>query len=257
MPALASVEMMLMELLRDIRVVLVQTVHSGNIGGVARAMKNMGLRDLWLVSPRQYPDPEASWRAAAASDVLDGATVVGTLAEAIAGCALVVGTSARERKIPWPIVEPRACARELLDVRAGGQPVAVVFGREDFGLNNEELQCCNLHVTIPSDPEYSSLNLAMAVQVMAYELRLEALAREGISTEVAWDQPLATADDLERLYVHFEATAIALGFLDPERPRQLMPRMRRLFGRSRMDVMELNVLRGMLAAMDDALQRKA
>ncbi|HEY9036123.1 MAG TPA: tRNA (cytosine(32)/uridine(32)-2'-O)-methyltransferase TrmJ [Pseudomonadales bacterium] len=245
-----------MQALEKIRIVLVNTVHSGNIGGVARAMKNMGLRDLWLVSPQRFPDPEASWRAVAAADVLDNARVVSTVDEAIADCALVIGTSARERKIPWPIVEPRECAGAALDVTAHQQPVAILFGREDYGLNNEELQRCNVHVTIPTDEAYSSLNLAMAVQIISYELRMAALAREGIEHPMRWDQPLATSDDLERLYAHFEATAIAVGFLDPERPRQLMPRMRRLFSRSHMDVMELNVLRGMLAAMDHALSQQ-
>ncbi len=245
-----------MQGLGNIRIVLVNTVHSGNIGGVARAMKNMGLRDLWLVAPQRFPDPEASWRAVSASDVLDDAHVVETLDEAVADCALVVGTSARERKIPWPIVEPRECASTVLDVAAGGQPVAVLFGREDYGLSNEDLQRCNVHVTIPTDDAYSSLNIAMAAQILVYEIRLAALARFGQELPVRWDQPLATANDLELLYEHFEATAIAVGFLDPERPRQLMPRVRRLFSRSRMDVMELNILRGMLAAMDKALAGK-
>ncbi len=241
--------------LERIRIVLVNPVHAGNIGGVARAMKNMGLRDLWLVAPQRFPDPEASWRAAAAVDVLESARVVASLGEAIADCALVVGSSARDRRIPWPLATPRDCAQAVLEV-AARQPVALLFGREDYGLSNEDLQRCNLHVNIPSDPAYSSLNLAMAVQVLAYELFTAAQARQQSAAPApAWDQPLATADELERLAVHFEQTAIALGFLDPQRPRQLMPRMRRLFGRSRMDAMEMNILRGLLAAMDAHLAR--
>lgn len=240
-----------MEILDRIRIVLVNPVHSGNIGGAARAMKNMGLDNLWLVAPQRFPDPEATWRAASATDVLDAARVVPTLDEAIAGCGLVVGTSARERRIPWPVCGPRECAGELLDV-AARQPVAILFGREDYGLSNDELQRCNLHVTIPTHDAYSSLNLAMAVQIIAYEIFSGAQARTGnAAVQQDWDQPLATAGDLELLYTHLEQTAIRTGFLDPARPRMFMPRMRRLFGRVRMDAMELNILRGLLAAMTE------
>lgn len=241
-------------MLERIRIVLVETVHSGNIGGVARAMKNMGLRDLRLVAPQRFPDPEASWRAVSAADVLDGAQVVATLDEAIADCALVVATSARERTIPWPVVTPRDCAPELLAVAAAGQPVAVLFGREDYGLSTADLQRCNYHVSIPTDSAYSSLNLAMAVQLIAYELFLAAIARGPQPAAPVWDRPLASNAELEYLYAHLERTAVAVGFLDPARPRQMMPRMRRLFARARLDVMELNILRGILAAVDRRLE---
>lgn len=231
-----------------IRIVLVNPVYAGNIGGCARAMKNMGLHQLWLVAPQQYPHPEASWRAVAAADVLESARVVDTVDEAIADCALVIGTSARERRIAWPVSTPRECATELLSVAGGDQPVAVLFGREDYGLSNEDLQRCNRHLCIPTDAAYSSLNLAMAVQILAYELFLQYETPTADAT--AWDRPLASNQDLEFLYEHLERVAIDVGFLDPKRPRQMMPRMRRLFSRVRMDIMELNILRGLLAAVE-------
>jgi len=226
-----------------IRIVLVQTSHPGNIGAAARAMKNMGLNRLVLVDPLRFPDQEATWRAAAAADVLEGALRCDTLAEAIADCSFVVGTSARSRRIPWPCEPPRTCAARIAEASLAGE-VAVVFGREDSGLNNEELQRCNLHLHIPSDDAYTSLNLAMAVQIVCYELRLLMLQPEAF--EPRWDAPPATQADLERLYVHLEETLIALEFLDPAAPRQLMARLRRLYSRSQLDAMELNILRGIL-----------
>ena len=150
----------------NIRIVLVNTSHPGNIGGAARAMKNMGLSRLYLVAPQEYPSDKAVWRSAGATDVLDDAVVVETLDEAIAGCSLVVGTSARERRIPWPLLDPRQCG-ESVWAEAGSHEVAIVFGREDRGLTNDELQKCHYHVAIPANPDYSSLNLAMAVQILA------------------------------------------------------------------------------------------
>jgi tRNA (cytidine32/uridine32-2'-O)-methyltransferase len=232
--------------LDNIRIVLVNTSHPGNIGGVARAMKNMGLSRLVLVEPRQYPDEQATWRAAGALDVLEAAVVCPTLDEAIADCQFVVGTSARERRIPWPLLDPRRCAEQVA-ARAGDEQVALLFGREDRGLTNDELQRCNLHLHIPSDPAYSSLNLAMAVQIVCYELRM--LHLTGSLPAVAedqWDAPFSTAQNMERFYEHLEETLVGIGFLDPAAPRQLMVRLRRLYGRVRLDEMELNILRGIL-----------
>ena len=241
----------------NLRIVLVNTTHPGNIGGTARAMKNMGFSRLVLVEPRKFPHEEADWRAAGAGDVLENAQVVASLEEAIADCQLVIGTSARGRRIPWPVLDPRACA-----VRAGlslqkDEQVAVVFGREDRGLTNDELQACNLHLHIPSHEDYSSLNLAMAVQVVTYELRM--LALDGSLPADAcddWDAPFSTAENMERYYAHLEETLVQIGFLDPAAPRQLMARLRRLYGRVRLDEMELNILRGILTETQRAVAEK-
>ncbi len=238
-----------------VRVVLVNTTHPGNIGGAARAMKNMGFAELCLVAPRSFPDERADWRAAGAQDLLQGAQVVATLEEAIADCQFVVGTSARGRRIPWPTLDPRGCAQQVQGALARGARVALVFGREDRGLTNEELQACNLHLHIPSHEAYTSLNLAMAVQVVCYELRMLALADElPTDAQAEWDAPLASAANLERYFEHLEQVLVEIGFLDPKAPRQLMTRLRRLYGRVGLDEMELNILRGILTETQGALK---
>jgi len=229
--------------------VLVNTTHPGNIGGAARAIKNMGLTELYLVQPREYPAPRAVWRAAGARDILANAKVVESLDEAIEGCGLVVGTSARERRIPWPLINPRECGEKIWS-EAASHDVALLFGREDRGLTNSELQKCNFHVHIPSNPDYSSLNLATAVQVLAYEVRMASLQDDkGVLPAMdEWDQPLATADELELFHNHLAETMATLKFYDPDNPKQLLTRMRRLFNRTRMDKMEVSMLRGLLTA---------
>lgn len=236
-------------LLQKVRIVLVNTSHPGNIGGAARAMKNMGLSQLYLVAPKEYPADKAVWRAAGALDVLDAAVVVETLDDAVADCGLVVGTSARERRIPWPLVTPRECGERAV-AEAGHHDVAIVFGREDRGLTNEELHKCNYHVHIPANPEYSALNLATAVQVLAYEVRMAWLTwKEGKAPHFDdWDQPPAEHKALELYYQHLQETLERLGFLEPGNPRQTMTRLRRLYSRIRLDQMELSILRGMLTA---------
>jgi tRNA (cytidine32/uridine32-2'-O)-methyltransferase len=236
-----------------IRIVLVNTTHPGNIGGAARAMKNMGLARLVLVAPKEFPSDRALWRAASAQDVLENVQVVETLEEAIADCALVLGTSARERRIPWPLITPRQCGERVITEAVAGHEIAVVFGREDRGLTNEELQQCQFHIHIPSNPEYSSLNLAAAVQVIAYELRMHWLEREAGRELVFddWDQPPAAARDLELYFQHLEQTLTELNFLTPDNPRQTMTRLRRLFNRVRLDQMELSILRGMLTGIQN------
>jgi tRNA (cytidine32/uridine32-2'-O)-methyltransferase len=239
-----------------VRVVLVNTSHPGNIGGAARALKNMGLSRLYLVAPKDYPADRAVWRAASALDVLDNAVVVENLDEAITGCGLVVGTSARERRIPWPLVNPRECGTRVWQ-EAAEHDVAIVFGREDRGLTNEELHKCTYHVHIPSNPDYSSLNLAAAVQVICYEIRMASLADEAgvLPSFDDWDQPPAKVQDLEMYYQHLEQALVDIGFHDRENPRQTMTRLRRLYGRIRLDEMELSILRGVLTAIQNAAYR--
>jgi len=244
--------------LDHIRIVLVNTTHPGNIGAAARAMKNMGLSKLYIVEPKTFPSEEANWRAGHALDVLESAKVTENLESAIEGCGLVIGTSARERKIPWPLLNPRACANTVAE-EVDQTEVAIVFGREDRGLTNEELQMCNLHLNIPTNAEYSSLNLAQAVQVVCYELRMR-LVGDGLDqpiTEIEqtqavpdamrdWDVKLADAPMLNHMFEHLEQTLIEIEFLDPEAQRQVMTRFRRLFTRVRMDEMEVQMMRGML-----------
>ncbi|MGE6689532.1 tRNA (cytosine(32)/uridine(32)-2'-O)-methyltransferase TrmJ [Stutzerimonas stutzeri] len=245
--------------LQKIRVVLVNTSHAGNIGGAARAMKNMGLSRLVLVDPEDFPSPNAVARASGATDILDSAQVVATLEEALVGCSLVLGTSARDRRIPWPLLDPRECASVSVEQAASGGEVALVFGREYAGLTNEELQRCQYHVHIPSDPQFSSLNLAAAVQVLTYEVRMAWLVAEGRPTKVEklettamLDAQPVTVDELEHYFGHLEQTLVDIGFLDPAKPRHLMPRLRRLYGRSSISKLEMNILRGILTETQKA-----
>jgi tRNA (cytidine32/uridine32-2'-O)-methyltransferase len=233
-------------MLKNIRIILVNTSHPGNIGSVARAMKTMGLKELYLVAPLQYPHNKAIEMASNAVDVLEGAAVVENLDQAISGCGLVVGASARSRTIPWPMLSPRELGEKALQ-ESQHHKVAILFGQEQSGLTNEELHRCNFHVHIPSNPEYSSLNLAAAVQVIAYELRVAAL--QASQEPQAWDYDYATAEAMQSFYEHLEKVLIDIQFLNPKAPRQLMTRLRRLFNRARPDVMELNILRGILGAI--------
>ena len=238
-------------MLDNIRIVMVNTSHPGNIGAAARAMKTMGLADLCLVAPVQFPHEKAMEMAAGANDVLAEATVVQTLDEAIADCTLVVGTSARSRAIPWPLQTPRALA-EQLKLESPSSKIAILFGREQSGLSNEELQRCNFHIQIPANPDYSSLNIASAVQIIAYELRVACL---GELVQEEWDYRVATSDEMEKFYQHLQEVLIEIDFLKMSAPRKLMARLRRLYYRARPDVMEMNILRGMLTAVQDALKK--
>ncbi len=229
-----------------IRIVLVETSHPGNIGAAARAMKNMGLKELHLVRPRLYPDAEATARASGAADLLQAASVHDQLETAIADCGLVVGTSSRQRHLPWDLVEPRECALRVV-AAAQAKPVALLFGSERVGLTNEELMRCNLLITIPTDSEYSSLNVAMAVQLVAYELWMA--VRPGAPPPPERDVPLATADEMARLYQHIEAVLAEIEFRDRTGGGFLMARIRRLFNRAQVDQNELNILRGILTAV--------
>jgi tRNA (cytidine32/uridine32-2'-O)-methyltransferase len=238
-------------MLHNIRIVLVETSHTGNMGSTARAMKTMGLSNLYLVNPLVKPDSQAISLAAGASDVIGNATIVDTLDEALAGCSLVIGTSARSRTLPWPMLEPRECGEKSAKT-AETAPVALVFGRERVGLTNEELQKCNYHVCIPANPEYSSLNLAMAVQIIAYEVRVAYLAlQEAGKPQVEYQEtPYPLVDDLERFYQHLEQTLLQTGFIRQSHPGQVMSKLRRLFTRARPESQELNILRGILTSID-------
>jgi tRNA (cytidine32/uridine32-2'-O)-methyltransferase len=235
-------------MLDRIRIVLINTSHPGNIGSTARAMKTMGLSELYLVGPLDFPHPKAVEMASSAADILEQAVIVDTLDEAIADCTLVVGTSARIRAIPWPLLTPREMV-EKVKQEASGNKTAILFGREQSGLSNEELQRCNLHIHIPANPDYSSLNLSAAVQIVAYELRIASLGENIVSEK--WDYRLATADEMEKFFIHLEQVLIEIDFLKMSAPRKLMTRLRRLFLRTRPDVMEMNILRGMLTAVQD------
>lgn len=234
--------------LSRLRFVLVGPQHPGNIGAVARAMKVMGLSDLVLVAPERYPDEQATARASGADDVLAAARVYDTLDDAIADCVLAIGTSARSRRTQWPLVDVRQAAVQAAE-QAGQAPssVAIVFGRERSGLSNEELDRCQLHLQIQTNPDYSSLNLAAAAQVVAYELRVAAGHR--IAAGETEHEPVA-AGDMESFYQHLREVLIAGGFLDPAEPKILMRRLRRLYNRAAPDRIEMNILRGALRALD-------
>jgi len=271
------------------RIILVNTSLPANIGAAARAMKTMGLYDLVLVAPKQFPHADASSLASSASDVLANARVVATLEEAISDCQLVLGTSARNRTIGLPQLDARSAGSTAQQHELTGAKVAIIFGREDRGLTNDELMLCHAHVFIPTNPVYGVLNVAAAVQVLAYEVRMACLLAEDKRDEYAavqggqdshdrfsslfvdqtfvreqavapvpdpleqqgmpitlvpWDEELVKGEDMTQFYEHCERTLIAVGFLDPENPRQIMTRLRRLFGRTRLDRPEYNLLRG-------------
>jgi tRNA (cytidine32/uridine32-2'-O)-methyltransferase len=233
-------------MLDQIRIVLVNTSHTGNMGSAARAMKTMGLTQLVLVDPQTLPDDSAMALAAGASDVLANARIVSTLDEAIADCGLVIGTSARSRTLSWPMLDPREAGEKAV-VEGVKHPVALVFGRERTGLTNDELQKCHYHVAIAANPEYSSLNLAMAVQTICYEVRMHWLQDQAPEVESEADYP--SADQLEGFYQHLEQTLLKTGFIADDHPGQVMSKLRRLFNRARPETVELNILRGILTSV--------
>jgi len=243
------------DLANRIRVVLVETSHPGNIGAAARAMKTMCLSRLVLVNPGEFPHADASARASGAVDVLEQAQVVATLDEALAGCALVAGTSARRRGIGPPELPPRECLARVHAATAAGQETALLFGRERIGLTNEELGRCHVLVNIPSNPDYGSLNLAAAVQVLGYEYML-ARGTLPLAASKEEDGTPATAEEMERLYEHIESAALETGFLDPANPKHLMRRIRRLFNRAQPDQNEVHILRGLLSALQKPKLRR-
>ena len=239
----------------NVRIVMINTSDSGNIGAAARAIKTMGFSRLYLVEPKDYPSGKATARASGAADVLHHAVITKDLDKALEGTHLVVGTSARMRSIPWPVMTPREFA-SMLEGERDDSEVAIVFGREDSGLTNDELRRCQYHVSIPGNPDYCVLNVASAVQLICYDLRMSLI--EGTTEKAAdapsmvlsrtdWDAPLTSSDDMERFFQHLEQTLLDIRFYDPNNPRQILTRIRRLFSRTRLDRLEMNLMRGILA----------
>ncbi|MBT3145012.1 tRNA (cytosine(32)/uridine(32)-2'-O)-methyltransferase TrmJ [Neptunomonas phycophila] len=239
-------------MLSNVRIVLINTFHPGNIGAAARAMKNMGLTNLWLVDPQEYPHPEADSRAAGAKDVLDAATVVNTLEEAIADCQMVVGTSARSRTFDLPIQDARTCAKQVIEEAPNGN-IAIVFGRETMGLLNEEIQMCNYHVYIPANPEYPVLNVAQAIQLLCYEVWV-ASQDETIKTT---DYEYPRQKEMTLFYTHLETVLRTTQFLIPQHEGRAMAKLKRYFNRTRPEKAELGMLRGILSSVQDTLKRQA
>jgi tRNA (cytidine32/uridine32-2'-O)-methyltransferase len=242
----------------NIRIVLVETSHPGNIGAVARAMKNMCLQSLYLVRPKQYPDSHAMARSSGAIDVLNNAVVCDSLSEALSDCRLVIAASARSRSISWPSTTAPEAAQKLIN---GGMqaPVALVFGREDRGLNNEELDLCNFMVQLPANPEFSSLNIAAAVQVFSYEVRKTFLAEQALqqpcsslasqSTELGMEDRPASSINLKRLFDHLETTLVQVDFMPAHRTRTLMRKLMRFFQKSQVTEEEVSIFRGILTEL--------
>lgn len=231
--------------LDNIRIVLSHTSHPGNIGAVARAMKTMGLHSLYLINPKCFPDAEADARAANAIDILQQAKVCAEIDKALENTVLTAAVTARPRELSHTIFDARQGAMELVQ-QARQQPVALLFGREHSGLTTAEVNKCQAIIHIPANPQYLSLNLASAVQVMAYELRM---ALTGNPTRPAVSGVTANFNELELLYTHLEQLMIASGFLDPQKPKLLMQRIRRLFARARLEKEEVQILRGILTAL--------
>ncbi len=232
----------------NIRIVLARPSHPGNIGAAARAMKTMGLGELVLVNPERFPDPDATARASGAADVLERARVVTTLAQALEGCTLVAALTARVRELSAPMMWARPAAARLVEAARGGK-VALVFGNETSGLSNEEVSLCHFPVMVPVSPDYRSLNLGAAVQIMAYELRM-ALIEPGPAPATPGAGQVASHEEVEHLIAHLESAAINADFLDPASPKRLIPRMRRLFARALIEREEVAILRGILAALE-------
>ena len=245
----------LMDYSNFIKVVLVGTTHPGNIGAAARAIKTMGLSKLDLVCPKEFPSNEATYRSKAAKDILEKASIHETLFESVKGCEMVIGTSARNRKVPWPVLNPKNASKEINKAVKNNSKVAIVFGREDRGLTNEELGLCNLHIHIPTNEDYSSLNLAQAVQIVTYEIRMNFLELESLKNDQEWDVELASAEQTERLIEHMDELMKEVEFYDTENPRKLLIRVRRFFKRSGIDVMETNIFRGLFSTIQKKLNK--
>ncbi len=232
----------------NVRIVLVGTTHPGNIGAAARAMKTMSQNNLYLVNPKEFPSAEATARAAGADDILANARIHPDLKSAVSDCELVITTSARVRSIPWPMVTPHECAEKIAELGNGN--TAIVFGRENSGLSNDEMELGNMVLQIPTDLDFSSLNLASAVQIICYELLLQRQSDQ--SEEVSSNAiQFINQEKMEMFYTHLEECMTDIGFYDIENPRLLMHRMRRLFNRAHLDESEWKILRGFFAKIQD------
>jgi len=229
---------------QNVRIVLIETSHPGNIGAVARAMKNMSLEQLALVRPKEFPSAVATARASGADDILANATIYDSLEEAIKDCSLVIGASARLRSVKWPELTPRSCA-DLVHNHSGNVNTAILFGREDSGLTNNELDKCQYLVHIPTNPDYQSLNIAAAVQVICYELHLLGCESKG---DVVSSKSRASIDQMEGFFNHMELALTELGFLRPPSCQKLLRRLRRIYNRAGLDQTDINILRGVLSA---------
>ncbi len=238
-----------------VKIILVETSHPGNIGSAARALKTMGQTRFCLVNPKSFPSAEATALASGADDILAQAQVFSSVAEAVADCTFCFGVSARQRSLPLPVYTPKMAAEEVTRNTVKRSAIAVLFGRERVGLTNEEIDCCHALISIPANPAYSSLNLAMAVQIVAYELWQAEQEAEGL-TEKTPLNTMATDEEMRFFYQHLESTLVKTEFLEPENPKFLMRRLKRLFNRSQPDKNEINILRGFLTSIEKSIREK-
>ena len=245
-----------MSLNKQVKIILIETSNSGNIGSTLRAMKTMGFGNLCLVNPKKFPSEEVTALAANASDLIDTVQVVNSLEEALDGCNLVVGTSSRDRKVPWPNESIISASPKIIAEADKDNIVAILFGREDRGLTNDELQRCNLHVRIPANEDYPVLNVAMSVQVICYQLLIDKTLCSEVKKNTHWDVPLAETNHVNRLIEHFTEVAEKLEVFNKGNPRQIGARIKRLFTRIGLDEMEVNFMRGFLSAIEKKLKDK-
>lgn len=241
--------------LNNIRIVLIHTTHPGNIGAIARAMKNMELYNLYLVNPKIFPHVDTTAMASGADDILQNAVICESPQQALKNCHLIIGTSARKRFLEIELLEdPKKAAKMIATAASSGQEIAIMFGTENYGLTNDELKLCNYHLNIPTNNEFNSLNIAAAVAIIAYEIKMAVSAigcKKAIAKECSDNsqEQLATFDEMEFFYDHLEKALVQLKFLDPNNPRHLMDRLRRMFGRMRPVKSEMGILRGILSAV--------
>lgn len=239
-------------MLKNVRIVLVETFHPGNIGAAARALKNMGLSQLWLVNPRDFPSDEAHSRAAGATDLLESARVVQSLEEAIADCQLIIGTSARERAYDLPLQDLEMAAEQIWQESQTGE-IAILFGRETTGLNNKEMLMCNRHLFIEANPEYPVLNVSQAIQLVCYEVRRSALKTNRSNMEPA---PYPRQHEMVLFFEHLERVLRRINFIIPQHEGRVLDKFRRYFNRTRPEKAEMGMLRGMLNAVEETLDKK-
>ena len=245
-----------MSLNKQVKIILIETSNSGNIGSVLRAMKTMGFKNLCLVNPKKFPSDEVKALAANAKDMIDDVVLVDTLDKALSDIDFVVGTSSRIRKVPWPNEPLNTVAPQINKIIESKTNVGILFGREDRGLTNDELQRCNLHMHIPANEEYPVLNLAMAVQVVCYQIYIDSLSKKSLVKNDNWDVPKAKSNHVKRLIEHFISVAEELEVFNKGNPRQIGARIKRMFTRIGLDEMEVNFLRGFLAATEEKLKNK-